>query len=56
MNKHEKFELGRSYWIQYTNINGYSFEPTVKGLQKLAKNLDLDIKHIKEYINFYLEA
>ena len=54
--KHQKFEQGRGYWQQYIKLNGYSFEPTEEGLKKLSRNLDLNIKHLREYINFYLEA
>lgn len=50
------FLLGESYWLQYVKLNGYSFEPTQKGLEKLSRNLDLNIPHLREYINYFLEA
>ena len=54
--KGKKFYLGKSYWNQYVYLNGYSFNPTDKGLKKLSKNLDLNIPHLRECINIFLEA
>lgn len=49
-------EEGRGYWIEYTRINGYAFYPTQEGLEKLARNLDLEISYIRRKITKYLEA
>ena len=48
--------LGRHYWYQYVTLNGYAMEPKKKGLEKLSKNLDLNIPHLRKAINKYLEA
>ncbi len=56
MRKLKKFILGQSYWYQYIKLNRYSTEPTKDGLEKLSINLDLNITHLQEYINFYLES
>ena len=56
MNNQEKFSEGRDLWIQYVNINGYSFEPTIEGLKKLSRNLDLNIPYLRKMINLFLEA
>ena len=50
------FELGRSYWLQYQKLNGYSFRPNEKGLNSLSRNLDLNIPHLRKCINTFLEA
>ena len=47
---------GQDYWFQYTRLNGYAFEPTSDGLAKLSRNLDLNVPHLRECINAYLEA
>lgn len=49
-------EEGRSYWLQYVNLNGYSFEPTETGLQKLSRNLDINVTHLRRCIHLYLSA
>jgi len=56
MKKLKKFILAQSYWYEYIKLNGYSTEPTKDGLKKLSRNLDLNIPHLQEYINFYLES
>lgn len=48
--------LGRDYWFQYVQLNGYAFEPNTAGLNKLARNLDLNVPHLRKCINIYLEA
>ena len=52
----KKFYLGKDYWNQYVFLNGYSWEPTNSGLKKLSKNLDVNMPHLRECINTYLEA
>lgn len=47
---------GREYWFQYVRLNGYAFEPTTDGLQKLSRNLDLNVPYLRKCINAYLEA
>jgi len=47
---------GRKLWQEYVNLNGYSFEPTEKGLIKLSQNLDLKKSHLQERINAFLSA
>jgi hypothetical protein len=54
--EHKMAMLGRDYWQQYVQVNGYSFEATEKGLKKLSRNLDLNIPHLRKCINKYLEA
>jgi len=51
----KKWGLGQSYWLQYVRLNGYAVEADKDGLLKLSKNLDLNIRHIRECINLYLE-
>ena len=55
-NEAKYFYLGKSYWNQYTLLNGYAFKPAIHGLKKLSKNLDLNIPHLKKCINAFLEA
>jgi hypothetical protein len=50
----KKCYLGQSYWLEYVRVNGYSFEAKKDGLLKLSKNLDLNIRHLKECINLFL--
>ncbi len=52
----DKFYLGKGYWAEYVRLNGYSFIPNEAGIKKLARELDLNIKHLQEHINFYLET
>jgi hypothetical protein len=47
--------LGQSYWLQYVRLNGYAVKANKDGLLKLSKNLDLNIRHLRECINLYLE-
>jgi hypothetical protein len=51
----KKWGLGQSYWLGYVRLNGYAFEANKDGLLKLSKNLDLNIRHLRECINLYLE-
>jgi hypothetical protein len=53
--QNRKWGLGRSYWFQYVRLNGYAFVANKDGLHKLSKNLDLNIRHLRECINLYLE-
>lgn len=46
---------GRDYWLEYVRVNGYSFEPTETGLQRLSRLLDLEIGYLRKCINKYLE-
>ncbi len=46
---------GRDYWYQYIKLNGYSWQQNQTGLEKLSKNIDINIKHLQKYINYYLE-
>jgi hypothetical protein len=50
----KKWYLGQSYWLEYVRVNGYSYEAKKDGLLKLSKNLDLNIRHLKECINLFL--
>jgi hypothetical protein len=50
-----KWREGQSYWYQYVKVNGYSWEQNQTGLEKLSKNIDINIKHLQECINYYLE-
>lgn len=50
------FTEGRFYWQAYVNLNGYAFYPTEKGLVKLSRNLDLNLKYLRKCINVFLEA
>jgi hypothetical protein len=50
-----KWGLGQSYWLEYVRMNGYAVEANKDGLRKLSKNLDLNILHLRECINLYLE-
>jgi hypothetical protein len=47
--------LGQSFWLEYVRVNGYSFEAKKDGLLKVSKNLDLNIRHLKECIIFFSE-
>ena len=47
---------GHDYWTQYVKINGYAFEPNNKGLEKLSRNLDLNVPHLRRCIHAYLSA
>lgn len=47
---------GRDYWQQYVTVNGYAFRPTEAGLEKLSRNLDLNVPHLRKCITAYLEA
>ena len=48
--------LGRDYWMQYVRLLGYAFSPTDAGLKALARNLDLNVSHLRHCINLYLAA
>jgi len=48
--------LGSSYWLEYVRVNGYSWRPSEKGLNKLSRLLDLNKAHIRKAIYLYLEA
>ena len=50
------FNLGKDYWQQYVNLNGYAWEPNATGLSKLSKNLDLNVSHLSKCITAYLLA
>ena len=50
------FEMGRSIWQEYVNLNGYAFRPNDKGLKKLSKRLDLNVPYLRKMINCFLEA
>lgn len=59
--KYLKFNEGRYLWRQYVNLNGFdmklngfAMKPTPKGLETLAKNLDLNIPYLEQHINFFL--
>jgi hypothetical protein len=52
----QMFYQGRDYWFQYLTVNGYAFRPTEDGLKKLSRNLDLNVPHLRKYINIFLEA
>jgi len=56
IDKMKYWSQGRDYWTQYVKVNGYSFSPKQAGLQKLSKNIDINIPHLRKCINAYLEA
>lgn len=47
---------GRGFWQQYVKLNGYAFRPNKTGLERLSRNLDLNIPYLQKCINLYLEA
>ena len=47
---------GSSYWMQYVRLNGYAFRPNKTGLQKLSRNIDINVMHLARCITAYLEA
>ena len=51
-----EFEVGRDYWHQYVQLNGYAFAPNRQGVRKLAQHLGLSVKHVRHCINVFLEA
>lgn len=46
---------GREYWLEYVRVNGYAWQPSRSGLQKLSRLLDLEVSYLSRRINFYLE-
>lgn len=42
--------------MQYVRLNGYAFRPHRNGLQKLSRNLDINVQHLARCITAYLEA
>jgi hypothetical protein len=56
MEKRRMFTEGQKLWGEYVNVNGYSFEPTNKGLKELSRMLDLNVKYLRERINIFLQA
>ena len=52
----KKVRLGRHYWQEYVNVNGYAFAPSSKGIVKLSRLLDLTQTHIRQCINAYLDV
>ena len=55
-NEMKRFREGGEYWWEYVALNGYSFKPNAAGLRKLSRNLDISVSHLRQCINFYLEA
>jgi hypothetical protein len=51
----EIFRDGCDLWCEYVRLNGYAWEPTAKGLSKMARLLDLKVGYIRKRINFYLQ-
>ena len=47
---------GKMMWNEYVNINGYAFQPNKKGIDKLSKILDLNVKYLNKCIGLYLEC
>ena len=45
---------GRGLWYEYVHVNGYSWEPCMAGLKKLASLLDLTVAYISKRIWIYL--
>ena len=50
------FHEGKTLWQEYININGYSFQPTAKGITKLSKLLDLNKKYLLLRITTFLDS
>ena len=50
------FAQGRIYWQAYVNLNGYAFEPTEKGLKKLADKLGVKKAELRRAIHAFLSA
>ncbi|WP_154520425.1 hypothetical protein [Clostridium sp. WB02_MRS01] len=46
---------GKALWHEYVNINGYSFKPTLDGVKKLSRLLDLNVSYLMNRISFYLD-
>jgi hypothetical protein len=50
------FTEGRALWQAYINLNGYSFQPTEKGLSKLSQDLALKKTYLRQRINAFLSG
>lgn len=46
---------GKILWCEYVKLNDYAFNPTIEGIKKLSKLLDLNVNYLMERITFYLE-
>ncbi|CEG59314.1 hypothetical protein [Legionella fallonii] len=46
---------GKALWLEYINQNGYSSSFTIKGMNKLSKNLDLKPAYVRKCLSIYLE-
>ena len=46
---------GKVLWLEYVKINGYSFKPTLDGVKKLSRLLDLNVCYLMNRISFYLD-
>ena len=46
---------GRTYWEQYVQLNGYAFSPTKAGLGRLACQIGIRAKELRQAITLYLE-
>jgi hypothetical protein len=47
--------LGRDYWQEYVNVNGYAFAPNQKGINQLSAKIGLPPSHLSRCITAYLE-
>ncbi len=50
------FYQGKDFWYEYVNLNGYAFRPNKEGLNRLSKNLDVNVPYLKKCINIFLDA
>jgi len=46
---------GKGLWLEYINVNGYSFSFNDQGIKKLSRLLDLNKSYIKERLTIYLD-
>ena len=51
----DKFYLGRDYFFEYIRLTGKAKRPDKEGWEKLSRDLDLSIPHLKEHVDFYLQ-
>jgi len=50
------FFLGRDYWDQYVQLNGYAFAPTKKGLKALSASTGITEAELGRTITVFLGA
>ena len=50
------FEKGRSFWLQYVQLNGYAFRPNMAGVKRLSQKTNIKQAELRRAINIFLEA